>query len=378
MVFCFACSKEFDSSLQLTSHLSTHKFALNTTYKCVDCVDNFNSLSGLIKHLKNKHPLISIGAHVSDLLTNNPVTSTATFSSINRSFSFTDSEIETLIQNSKQTLDIYENDSNIKRITFFNCKFCEKIFFERNHIEMHIRQIHSRNQLSSNQSKPEKNTVIFEETCNFINKFKAAILILTLKFFSNENISRKQARDSLKSTFETYKMIINLFQYFSVYINDEKLKQEFDSLISYLQDFEFISEYKLFAELKKLGLLIEAYDYLIDQNEYLTGNVTKTNTHLMKIMPLRKLFTQLFEMKNFKEELIDHMESFKQVGSDTISNIIQSPLWLKKMSTIETTENTLYIPITTVKPVHNGIVGSRTKVRCRQVSVVYRFTGFCT
>jgi hypothetical protein len=33
---------------------------------------------------------------------------------------------------------------------------------------------------------------------------------------------------------------------------------------------------------------------------------------------------------------------------------------------------------TTVKPVHNGIVGSRSKVRCRQVSVVYRFIGFCT
>jgi hypothetical protein len=30
----------------------------------------------------------------------------------------------------------------------------------------------------------------------------------------------------------------------------------------------------------------------------------------------------------------------------------------------------------TVIPVHNGIVGSRTKVRCRQVSVVHRFSGF--
>jgi hypothetical protein len=353
MITCFACNIAFDSSFQLISHFSEHVFPLDTTFKCLDCVHNFNSLSGLVGHLNKKHLTVTnlpteVQSDHSNLMTSS--------SKIFQMFKFpdgysplTDYEVGNILEKSERSLKLYENEKSFKQINYFNCQFCDKNFSEQNQIGLHVRLNHSnqQNQSSTSSFTNKKQTEnLCDETKKIIVNFKAAILLLTLQFFGNENISRKQACESLKNTFETYKIIISLFQVFSSYLSNDRVKHEFDSLILYIQNFEFSSEYKLFAELKKMGLLIEAFDHIIDQRSFLVKNVPKINTHLMKIMPLRKLMTKIFEMKNFKESLFSHLEFLENSSSDIISNIIQSPFWFKKLSMLKKTENTLYIPIT--------------------------------
>jgi hypothetical protein len=180
---------------------------------------------------------------------------------------------------------------------------------------------------------------------NFILTFKSEILKLTLKLYSNENLSRSMAHGILNQTFSTYQM---LFGFIRITLEKQNVKftEEMNKLFHFIENFKFLSEFKLFNELEKLGLLVKPYDYFIDAKSKIVNDSIKVEKFIMKIVPLQTLFSQMFSIKNFLDELINFMDSLNGSKSDFISNILQSPLWQKKLSMLEKCDSTLYVPIT--------------------------------
>lgn len=214
------------------------------------------------------------------------------------------------------------------------------------------------------------NSEEFEQINEIINKisnsaaqtsksdFKNEFLKLTLKFLSDEALPRNKALSMIKMVYSTFRsLLLNLKDKF------EQCMAEVPQNIQFLDDFTIVlneicdidpikSEYLIFKELEKIGVLIlpkrnllSSHSNIRHRNNTEVLNVTEITA---EVIPLRLVLQKLFNVKDIFQSVLKYMEEIKvNVKDNFIGNSIQGSYWTNLVSDITSPAETniLYLPL---------------------------------
>jgi hypothetical protein len=315
MITCFDCLSTFLTSRDVIEHYKSHLFENVSFFKCIECNKTYSQLNSLISHMKRKH-----------------VDSDQTV----------ETENENIVHFSKPLkFTLTTNNNELKQLKTVLCNFCGTKFIDFQNLINHMKSAHNvsmefQNNECNNTSSNEEN--VKQILLNFENKLLSHSLIL----YSDDSLSRKNVRKMLELILTFIK---SLFSDIEKYLPKQLFSEEINTLIEYLKTYKIPSESKFFHELEKYGLLIQPYDHIIDVKTVFGLEKHKKEEFTMKIVPLQKLLTKVFEINNFLIELVTYMDSLLSNKNNEIENIIQTNFWAEKLKANGNSENTLLIPI---------------------------------
>lgn len=174
----------------------------------------------------------------------------------------------------------------------------------------------------------------------FKNDFKR----MALNLYADESIPRSKTTEILK-LFEDSRQ--SLFEELRKQHNQRP--DHHDNLLKILSETKFSeSEYKFMSKLKTEERLVPLVNYVLSAEDVETRNTElvkiKQTSRFLKMVDLKSLFEYLFKTTNFLKEIIDYIDSLKNEKT-LISNIIQTPIWKKKISRIENDGTLLLLPL---------------------------------
>lgn len=114
-------------------------------------------------------------------------------------------------------------------------------------------------------------------------------------------------------------------------------------LIQFLLDPKIIlTEYRVVKDVKKLNLDVAYQSYPLDSKNLKVDK--RPALHIMKYFELTDLFTKLFALPNFFNDILGYINSLDD-KSEWIYNVVQSPYWKYMKSTLNLKDDEIALPL---------------------------------
>lgn len=177
---------------------------------------------------------------------------------------------------------------------------------------------------------------------DIISNLKTEMMKHAVSLLSDELISRKKSLEVLKSSFNYYSKAVLSFR---GSVENENFKEfcEFFNDTSSVQ-----SEYKLKKALKNAGVFVQSQEHILSNKLSMkyVNTVPKLirDKRVVKFFNVTEILDKFLNFPGIMKSIVDFVKS-KECENESISNIIQSPLWRKLLSVEDMNDSTLYLPL---------------------------------
>lgn len=183
-------------------------------------------------------------------------------------------------------------------------------------------------------------------SCNeseIISDLKKDMMIHAVSLLADETISRKKSLEFLKSSFGYYSKAVLRFRGCIANNNFEDFC-EFFSDPSSVQ-----SEHKLIKALINAGMYIQSKEHVLSRVLDLkyVNSVPKLHTdkRVVRYFNSTEILDKFLNLPGIMQSIVEFMSSNETRKGESISNIMQSPLWEKMLSVEESNDSTLFLPL---------------------------------
>lgn len=176
-----------------------------------------------------------------------------------------------------------------------------------------------------------------------ISNLKIEMMKHAVTLLSDELISRKKSLEVLKSSFGYYSKAVLSFR-------GSVKNENYNEFCEFFNDPSSIqSEHKLKKALKNAGVFVQSKEHILSNTinlKYVNG-VPKLfrDKRVVKFFNATEILDKFLNFPGIMKSIVDFVESNKLCKDESISNIMQSPLWSKLMSVEESSDSTLYLPL---------------------------------
>lgn len=182
------------------------------------------------------------------------------------------------------------------------------------------------------------------DTDQFIqNWFKHIVVQL-----ADPSITRKKALSIIRTIHALYAKILNTLMQHQIAAN--VVDSESLRTLEILRDSKMIpSEYKIVQRLIEINAWVEIFPYILDST-YMEDHrpeqhlALKKVLHVMHVVNLTDLFTKLFGLDNFLNEMFSFIDNLSDDGI-WIHNIMQSTYWKERKSKVQLNDGEIALPL---------------------------------
>lgn len=250
-------------------------------------------------------------------------------------------------------------------ITQFPCPNynCDRVYCAKNTLRNHMRSCClktdpnpiSQTTLSTdsryNTSSPSSNHKANKETNEIsgqqiISNLKKDLIKHAVKLMSEEKIPRNKALEIFKESYDIYsKTILKIETFENQFQEDQNLKDLYEF---FKNPSDIRSEYRLKEVLKTAGIYIESRNYIIASGKKIkfvnSVQKVKLEKRIIKLFNLKAMLTKFLNLPGILAT-IETFISEKQKCKDSISNVVQTPLWEHLISKENKDDSTIYLPL---------------------------------
>lgn len=252
-------------------------------------------------------------------------------------------------------------NSNHRFITQFSCPNynCDRVYGAKNTLRNHLRSC-MLNQIPQNTFSSTSNCITISPSSNLqankqnnelsaiqiISELKKDMMKNAVKLMSDERIPRNKALEIYKESYDLYTKNILKIQAFEKQLRD-------NSDLTDLHDFfknpsDIRTEYRLKKTLINAGYYLESRDYIIASNRKVvfvnSVQKIKEEKNTIKLFDLKSMFTKFLNLPGILPTIENFIKE-KQECKDSISNVVQTPLWEDLISQETKNDDVVYLPL---------------------------------
>lgn len=230
----------------------------------------------------------------------------------------------------------------------------------RNHISSHLKLqnypknfANSVNQVVSHSSSldqagPKTNSDTASQS-EILSELKMNLLKQILHLLADENISRKNSFDVLKSSFHNYSTVFKKLVESGCLLQSEEICFEDFEEFFYETPNVLKSEYRLRKTLIDAGYLVQSVDAIIHSEKILVyvNGLPKMidDDRIVKVFNTSKMLNKFFDLPNVTRDVVNYVHSLNKSSDGPISNFVQSKLWKWHLSLCADPNSILQLPI---------------------------------